>query len=320
MSAKLDNSTADFLVLNEDCVHKIFQLLDLVDYANLAMTCSQLQNFSNGFSARKYKRIEVSTEQSEKELSKQEFTNVLSVIGKHVFEVQIYEENKFILSTVRRECKNLSSIMVYNLSVPSRQLQAFVNLKELRMCNGMRYCTWKKIFERNPGLEHLDIDIGWGFIGFNYMKLLTKLPQLKSLSLMFHYIPNREIDHLLRLDGVKKLSLSFFSNCNNKLSRMAKMKIVELNIFCPYNSKLFKIIKTFEDVEVLTMDLCGWKTQSSEESVLATAFPLRLKCLKLVGFCISCTTFLEMVKNLQFLEEIDIGSIYYWDRCYIVYI
>lgn len=193
------------LILNDDCIMQIFDRLSIVDYSNFAYTCRRLRDVSRDYSARKHKKIEVNSASAlDNTISRQEFLNVLSVIGPNVLEVKTNNSNDFMLKSVKVECANLESVDVNYGLKPERM--GFQNLKQLKLKidKSIDNIDWKYFFASNPELEVLDYDY-YSVYQYGFMELLINLPKLHNLGLPnFPRYLNRSIDFqpLLQLTGL----------------------------------------------------------------------------------------------------------------------
>lgn len=319
------------LILNDHCLLKVFQFLQLNDFVNLHNTCHRLRDICTSVCALKYKKIVVDTgvygNNSRNKISKECFSKVLSVIGQHVLSVEIYYANPFILETIRDKCNNLNSLQL-RMCEESLELQHFRNLKELIMSTGsnrvrMSINELKNFVANNPDLESLKCSKCYQM---DFMELTKMLPKLKSLRLPFMvsgtFHRHREFQHLLHLDGLTKLSFESAKNCNQLLLVLAKrLNLVELELTMDFDADSFGIIKMFRNLEVLLMR--HWYVNFEEAWFSdATVFPPNLKRIKAKSIDISCGVFISIVKQLKFLDSFDLGfGEIYWDhdKCKIVY-
>lgn len=295
------------LTLHNDCLTNIFQFLKLDDLIKLHKTCHRLRDVCASYCALKYKNIVVETDKFDCEfnakMSKQEFRNAFSVIGKHVLTIRIEYVDPFILQTIEDYCKNLNSVEMWKCE-KSRQLLKFKNLKELKLNNvNMSSNAWRNCFKSNRDLESLECS---SCNEENFIKLLKILPKLKSLEGL--YLRNQDSRHLLRLEGLTKFSFGSSTNCNQLLNELAKrLNLAELKIMMIFDIDTFAIIKSFRNLESLTIINYSHDWQESWFSD-ATMFPPKLKRLVVAKIKISCTIFLSLVKHLKFLKEFDVGS------------
>jgi len=171
----------------------------------------------------------------------------------------------------------------------------------------MRLNECKDFVAANAELEVLDYHDLVHEYGF--FKLLTHLPKLQSLVLHnLNYIHrSADFQHLLRLTGLTKLTLRSRDNLNDILIELAKcMNLVELNVWMKFNGESFAVIKTFQNLNVLSVAPIdgdwneGWISD-------ATVFSPRLQRLK-IEFCeMSCGEFLPLLQHLRYLKEFDTG-------------
>lgn len=295
------------LMLNDHCLMKIFQFLNVQDFVSLNETCNRLRNVCASVCALKYKEIEVSVRHKEK--SRKQFSDILSVIGQHVLDIEVDDAQRLTFEVIREKCNKINSIKFwrpyFNNSI---NFSDFKNLKELKVYDSsMSLYGLKNWLSSIPDLESLEWNCEYepGF-----MALLKMLPKLQSLRLSF--LPrgiylSRDLQHLLRLDGLTKFSFRSRHNCNRLLMELGKkINLVELNVVIPFDGDTLGTIKSFQNLEVLSMVQMfeDWKISWFSD---ATVFPSKLKHIKVAGIKLPCITFLSLVGKLKFLEEFDIG-------------
>lgn len=309
------------LMLNDDCLSHIFKLIPLEDYVNLAETCSRLLRIGQNF-LRKYKNIEVikwndGREDGSSGISKQDFSNILSVIGDHVTSVHIYPVSFDILKRLAECCSNLSIVKLGDYRGLLRGPLPFRNLKELEVWGDfyLSIDDWKNCFANNPGIENL----AWYYNrDYNCIPLLTMLSKLKSLRINYlelypaeSEINSDEINHLSCLPNLTKFS--FWSRCtNNRLLILLaeKLKLVQLEFVMDCDEDTFATLKYFLHLEVLSI-----RAQNNTRVPEAAIFSTMLKHIKLECINISCSVFLLIVNQLKHLEEFDMGiGKIFWDN------
>lgn len=186
----------------------------------------------------------------------------------------------------------------------------FRNLKELKNGRGVNLSPldWRNCFADNPGIENLEY---WDRGRNNCLPLLKMLPELKRLMISDLVLNPDEMNYLSSLTNVTKFSFSSKKTYSLLLVELAeKLNLVDLEFSMPCNADTFAIIKSFLQLEYLSI-------RGGDVSVVPdnTIFPSMLKHITLDGFHISCSIFLSAVKQLEFLEEFDIGSgIIFWDN------
>lgn len=313
-SDKISTFEISLLILNDDCLRKIFEFLSLLDFVHLAKTCDRLRNVAD--SVHKFKKIEVLNVIGNNSIdnalcSHEKFADILSVCGRHILSVSIWDGNDFILDTIRDNCEKLNSMELTYFSGPLA-LQDFKNLKELKVsCIRVQKCTdtalideLLRYFESNPNIESFEDHTGYKSDG-DVMKLLQMLPKLKSLHLSLHI--NQCLQSILNLNHLTKLSFRSFHICNKLLMELStKTTLVELEISMVIDEDTFAIIQFFRNLEVLsilTMMQLNWPHIPEN-----TVFPPKLKQIKLFKIFISYSTFVSTVKQLKFLEEFDLGD------------
>lgn len=308
----MENPTS-LLLLNDFCLVKIFQSLELRDLVNLTNTCQRLRDVTELVSSIKYKDIVVGVHGVTCTLdsymqSQKEFTATMAFIGKHISTIEMFEGNNFITETIGKYCKNLTQLHLLVMENFKEQLQLpqrkFPNLKELKLFANTTVDEVKIFFYCNADIESLE----WCFDNDAYMALLPMLRKLKSLRLSFilqpvDFAPNRLIQHLIRLDGLTKLTFEINTNCNDLLVQLAThLNLMELCVYIHVDGDTFEIIKLFKNLEVLSLG-CGnrnERTHFPDNIVL----PPKLKDITLSNFDISCSAVISLVKQLTLLKEL----------------
>lgn len=303
---KRSTKEPSLLILNDDCLMEIFQRLDVLDFANLAKTCVRLRYVADIVHVHHFKEIGVYKKYDG--LSREEFSDILSVIGIHLLSIEIYYQNDFLLETIRNNCTNLRTLkLVLDTRPPLRlpQLQDFRNLKEVEFgtCWTMCINETRNFFASNPDIEtvsyyYKDIDIDQDE---NFMKSLQLLPKLKSLHVN-RKLSKNILQQILHLSGLTKLSFRVKENCNDFLMELAaKLDLVELSIWSNIDDETFDIIKSFRNLENLSV-------MSDHVYILnkINIFPPKLKCINFGSINMHCNTFLSIVKQLKFLEELQL--------------
>lgn len=294
------------LHLNDDCLIKIFKLLELGDFVNLARTSTRLLQVAGNISVHGFCHIRIMF--LNKYGSIKEFIELLAAIGKNILSIQVEHvthEQSLIIKTIRERCKNLTS-MTLRMFEKEIHLKNFQNLKELKFFKvEILSNDLKKYFTINNNIE----SIAWDFDENDYMELLTMLPKLNSLSLLKFMHPAQLHHHLLHLVGLTKISFMSTGNCNNLLMILAKRcNLRELKFRSYVNEKTYHIINSFQDLESLSTDLpCFTKH---------VTYPPNLKRIEFTNMDISCTNFLLLVKQLKMLQEFYlINGVIYWRDC-----
>lgn len=245
-----------------------------------------------------------------------EFFSILSVIGEHVLKIKEHSGHHLILESIRDNCKNLKSIELRNCKGPL-QLKNLRHLFELKL-NG---CTldseeFKNCLPNYPSLETLEYESMHQENFTDFMALSKILPKLKNLHLgylssSFHQIP--QLHDLICLERLTTFSFRSFENCDELLTKLAKMlNLTELRVVMRIATDTFSIINSFTNLEVLYMKPYGnWNESLVPETLI---FPKRLRHINFPGIEISCNTFLSIVKQLKFLKEFDFGEgLIFWD-------
>lgn len=294
------------LILNKNCL-EIFEREDDSCFTNLKKL-DELRHNVDEFSAQKYKQMRMlvmKVNNSCNPLTKVELKDILSDMGEQILSVKMYEGNSLILQLISENCKNLTSIELWNCS-GSNQLQDFRNLIELKLPQN-RLCVnaFKKCLANNPDIESLGCD-GWWFeeeLG-DFLKMLPKIKSLRLYNLDHSFHQN---EHFRRLYGLTKFSFKSEKNCDTLLAKLAEnTNLVELNIEMPLRVNTFNLMKLFPNLEVLYMaHIIKVKPFPFPES---TTFPSKIKCIHINKISISCNALLSTVKELKFLAEFYLGS------------
>jgi len=307
------NERQSLLVLNDDCLMELFQRLALVDYVNLAYTCHRMRDVARVFSELKHKKAGIVAWDDDfsdySTISKLELRKVLCVVGEHVVDVEVTDSNPFILNSIQMKCKNLESVRVIDYTA-TITLEGFCNLKQIKLGTARKIGIneWKNFFAANAELKVLH------YVGCYYedgfFESLTHLPNLQSLRLppirdSFHQ--STDFQHLLRLTGLTKLTLRSGYNLNGILIDLAKcMNLVELDIWMEFNDESFAAIKSFQNLEVLSIDpRGGW---NRAWLLNASVLPPRLQRLEMKYKDIKCSHFLKLLQHLPDLKEFEIVS------------
>lgn len=324
------NESQSLLVLHDYCLFDIFERLTFVDYANLAGTCHRLRNLARNLHSPNHKRITIEAtlkrDTVNTTISKQELSKVLAVIGEQVLEVTVdYESDVTLgLKSLKKKCKNLESITVSGYFA-ERKIRCFGNLKRLAVINGgyISLQEWKNFFASSPALEELNYYENDDDYEDGFMEILTHLPKLQSLGLPWifdslHQSP--DFHHLLQLTGVKKLSLRSTDNLNGILVDLANnLNLVELDIHMTFDGESLGIIKSFQNLEVLSIRSMGGWDEAWFSTVLV--FPPKLQRLSFDHMKMSCSKFLELLQHLTFLTEFELlGHIFWDDRSELFYL
>lgn len=311
--ADVSTSEPSLLLLNDDCLIHIFKRLELLDFVNLSKTSLRLKNVAGDTFVRKFKSIVIDDKYAEHpthptcvKVTKQQFSDVLSVIGGRVLSIEICDGYDFILRTVTNKCKNVNSLALFYSKCSldmSPQLQEFKNLKELKIYDcEISKKKLRQIFINNPGIESLEYD--WAYKGF--VKLLRLLPKLKSLSLdRMDGLGLNKVPNLFHLKEVTKFKFGSFVNCNKFLIELStKWKLAELYFHCDTNDETFNSIKLFENLEYLEVGNMERSWTLPEHTV----FPPNLKSISFYNIHLTYRTLASMVKKLKWLDIIKTNS------------
>lgn len=291
------------LMLTDACLKKIFALLELTDFVNLAKGCRRLKSVAKTVRVHRFTDIYIELEHSESieevKRSEEEFADKLSVIGRHLVSICIQKENDFILETINKNCKNLSSFKLRNINrLP--EMRNFSNVK------GLIIRDFGKVFTNNREIESIELNYGAVVIPEYYieqlMTSLQLLPKLKSLELPFD-IPVDIIQQLLYLPGAGLTKLSFRSdnNCNYFLMKLAtKFNLLELKCDVDIDEYTFDVLRLFRNLDVLCTNRYYYLTKT-------VVLPPRLKFVDFNLIRMEWGTFVSIVKQLKYLEEFQLN-------------
>lgn len=296
------------LMLNDASLIHIFKHLRLLDYLSLAKTCHRLKDIARKAKVFNHARVSIehypSCSLKKVRKSKEELRKVLQLIGGHVVTIEISFGNGTILETVRNCCNNLNSKFLYGFAqFPS--IQDFRNITELKMrCCGNRMVSHnnqlENYFASNRNIEVLEYDRA----DEAFLKSLQLLPKLNSLDIMWtsDWIDPNQIEYLRKLKHLTRLSF-WCKNCNDFLIQLATISsLVELKLTVDFTTETFDVLKSFQNLEILSLaNLSEYHTLSED-----TVFPSELKRIRLLNITMYNTTLFSMVKHLKLLEEIDL--------------
>lgn len=303
------NGEISLLMLNEYCLMNILEFLDLSDFVNLDKTCTVLRDIGARVCALKFKGIEVEFVVKDyvgEYMTKQDFCNVLSVIGKSISSVKMLYANQCNLDIIRENCINLESL---DLSYSSKkrgklQVQDFRNLTELKLfgeiinTNDLENC-----FANNPDIEKLVCQFEEDLKLLQLLEMLPKLEHLELKDMHCRSYLNPQLQHLLRLDQLTKFTYQSWDQCNQLLAELAKKSnLVQLNIHMDLNVDTFDILKEFRNLKSLSITTNSSLHVSIPET---TVFPPKLESIIFTGFIITCSNFFSIVKQLKFLQQLN---------------
>lgn len=306
-TCKTSTPGVSLLMLNDDCLIKIFEFLDLFDLTNLSKTCCRLREIAN-FIVPKNINLDVTLMRDRYghgscNPSMEQFASILSMISENVKSIKVHDGNLDILKIIRDNSKNLSSLELYDCDEPIQL--SFHLLKELKLHGIMDIMDWsankfKKCFASNPNIEYLEYD---SFCTENLTGVLNMLPKLHTLTLGQLPMSFQIRNHLLGLNGITKFSFRNRENCNRLLLDLAHYwNLVELEIDIDLNAETFDVIKLFRNLKCLTVKV------KNRWLPVVKAYPPGLRRLKLDGGKIVWKTLLSIVRQLKFLKEFDVGD------------
>lgn len=177
---------------------------------------------------------------------------------------------------------------------------------------------WQNFFTSNPELEELDYDY-CGYCQNGFIEQLTHLPKRRSLGLSsiresLHQSPQFQL--LLQLTGLTKLTLQSYDNLNGILVDLSKtINLMELEICMDFNDESFQIIKSFRNLEVLSLKEELWKESNEAWILNVEVYPSKLRRLKMKNLTdIPCNKFLEILQHLTSLEYIEYEKCIFEDK------
>ncbi|XP_037029391.1 uncharacterized protein LOC119069441 [Bradysia coprophila] len=303
------------LLLNNDCLIRIFKCVELLDLVNLSRTCVRFKNIAADTFNPRFKMVTINDICNSPEpypplkVTEQQFSRILSLIGWRVQSVEIYEGCNYIFRKVTSKCKNVTSLSLRFIDHPvlslgtCPHLQEFNKLKELRIIEcEIAKDVLRQIFLHNPDIETIECD--WAYKGF--VKLLKLLPKLKQLHL--DSIQGLGVNHspnLFHLKEVNDFTFYCSENCNKFITQLAtKWTLVSLNVTCDADDETFELLKLFENLEYLEIANKTSKCIVPE----STIFPSKLKR---IGFCcigLTLRKLASIVDETKMLEEIILRS------------
>lgn len=328
--------------LNEYCLLHLFEFLQLEDSMNLAETCICLRKVADRF-FKNYSKFVVDSETAEK--GDVYFDRVILFIGQHVSSLWIDcwdELNLTQTAKIINGCNNLKSLRIddyrddwredthQNVQSIKDMLQNVESFRvdkveQLTLCN----CDTDfamRVLEYVPKLKHLNIDV------FNYdtdavMRVLQKNPSLESfvhtedgfpaninfqlLKLISNVerlcldIDYENISELLKLDRLTKLSLYCDGlNISNFLVQLGTKKLQEIELHAvEVDYHFVDILMSFKMLQLLVIYQYSNRNCKSK---LPTAWPAKLKHLRLIDFEFTLNAFISTIQQSKCLESIDL--------------
>lgn len=308
--------TPPLLMLNDKCLLDIFQHLEFIDCVNLADTCIRLRNVVN---LNKFKNIYVYTAtcefgfDSRNMVSKDEFIKIMSLIGKHIQTIHIFDGLNDVFEIIGDNCKNLKILEVSSrICQKPIQLHNFNNLKELKLT-----APFDDNFKFLPDFENniINLDLSKVTLDFTcgkqrscFFELLARLPKLKSLNLgrvdNFYYLHSREF--MLRIKDTISFSFYTKNNYNLLLKKLLNLNLVRLSFEMEINATSFDIIQKFKNLKVLFM---VHKREMEEMEFPETAvLPPKVKYVKIDNIFISWSKLSSIIEKAKYLKVIDLGT------------
>lgn len=211
---QISTEKSSLLTLNNHCLVKIFQFLDLFDIVSLSETCSGLRDIV--YHDFYYKK------------SKEEIVKMLSVIGDNIVSVEIHSAKLFVIEFTRINGNDLHRMELRNCN-KLLLLENFRNIKSIK-CNGYNE-QFLEVLKMTPELTHLHLE-----------------------NVINNHSVKNQFQPLHFLNNLTTFSFKSSENCNQLLVELAKnLHIVNLRLDMDFNVGTFFIIRLFRKLEVLTM-------------------------------------------------------------------
>lgn len=330
--------------LNEKCLLKVFEYLEIKDHMNLAKTCVSLKKVLD-VKIPKYSTFVL----DRKIVAKGEkyIDGILTQIGRHVTSLTFrcvckYDKNYSCSRVLNRiDCTKLTSLAIHDLSMLCQNdmhLHSFVNVEILTLKSSMTtfdkhflknflknfrklkslnllYGTFesdelKMLFKSNPDIESLVVRRVDHVFDCELLKLIPKV-EILLLDTFDWYINN--LNCVQTLDRITKLRLNCEKkNLNKLMSEMARKGILEeleLHAF-KVNDKFFEILKSFDKLRLLRLDYADNRNHYEPNNwklVASTKWPSELQHLRLETFELTHSSFFSTIRQLNRLESIDFG-------------
>ncbi|XP_037029392.1 uncharacterized protein LOC119069442 [Bradysia coprophila] len=305
------------LLLNNDCLIRIFKCVELLDLVNLSRTCVRFKNIATDTFNPRFKIVTINDisdcdypeSYPSLKVTEQQFCTILSVIGWRVQSVEIYEGCDNIFRKITSKCKNVTSLSLLFIdhTVLSLRtcphLQEFNKLKELRIIEcDIAKDVLRQIFLHNPDIETIECD--WAYKGF--VKLLKLLPKLKQLHL--DSIQGLGVNHspnLFHLKEVNDFKFNCIENCNKFITQLAtKWTLVSLNVTCDTDDETFELLQLFENLEYLEIANMTSKCIMPERTV----FPSKLKRISFYNIGLTLRKLTSIVDKTKMLENVALKT------------
>lgn len=323
-----------FLELNDFCLLKIWNLLDLDDSINLAETCSRLRSLAN----LRYERF---TELSIEGQGPGAVNRILFHIGRHIrmlkfdsqqrsqFFVKAHEQ--ILWTAVNEHCSGLQHLVISDWAPPlTEYFTAFdclktVEILTLRECNMTSdHCflaKFRQLKYLNLLNTTLNVTLDLTVLLMNNPDLLsfyydhqdsgvlcltdyvTLLPKLEALRMNTRNIC--EYESFCYFDNLTKLHLYCNQeNINDLLVHLTKKGIIrQLELTrVRFDKNSYEILKSFTQLELLYVT--SWNKQNLLESSIV--WPSNLKSLTLKRFSAPFKNFLSIIEQLKHLEQLDL--------------
>lgn len=323
------------LTLNNDCLYKIFQLLELDDCMNIAATCMRLQDSVGWIFEKKFSVIEFTPEMYRR--GKNYIDRVFFYTSAYLtsLSVNYLDKSGYLLKKASR-CLGLRSLIInriildvdkkmssfgdfHNLELLSLFscsfrfdedfFKSFFNLKYLSVtsCQAFHQNTMRKMFENNKEIE------SFAFVHNSFkrcdLQLLKLLPKLERLCLG-GYFKDGNFNELSQLNGLKKLKLKTFQHgtISKLLAKLTYLEELEIYGF-QIDEKTMNALKGFDELKLLVIrpivfhfipQLLQW---SSSFVLPSTIKQLRLECVE-----ISTQQINSIVTQLGSLEDFQLKT------------
>lgn len=334
-----DLTTKTFLSLNDNCLVYIFENLELHDLINLAGTCSRMLDIAR-VSAWKYREqfkvVNVcfvtnyynTVCDPYNVMTMEHFINVLSLVGEHIFSIKVCSRNKFVLDTIRHNCKNLNNMELWHCERFPNGMEPWdceisFPLPSLRSINAGNMSPWLNIVEcEKYYLNNPDMKMGWHSDYLN--ELLETSPKLNSIWFKYQLscLDRNQLFH--RLDGLTRFSFKGSMNYDKLLYQLAEnLNLIELEFTMLINPDTFDIIEYFRNLEVLSITA----VLPYHYFPPTTVYPPKIKCIKFANICITDSDLLYIIKQNKYLEDFFAAKCEICERkiyikivsCYVIY-
>lgn len=234
INRKVEDDNLTLHILDNDCLLNLFDYLNLIEVLNVSELSDRLKTVSDIY-CKRVKRFEW----------KNKYDNNLAVkifprIGKHLDVLVVHgisshqSKYKNVISAIRNNCTNLKSVTLLNCfvdrlwlewlsSLPNLEsltfcysilncsnLQGIATLKEfsLRSCSKLHKNMLNSVLDQNLNIEHVTFEHrSLPASHFNFASF-SKMNNLQSLTLYIYPSTVRQLDSLLQINRLTKLTLN----------------------------------------------------------------------------------------------------------------